>query len=102
VAVARVRAVSVARVVPVVVVGHCVGGDANQLGRALIYSTHASGNACGSRCSNASGTACVPRRGIHTLASDKPKKEVQLVVDICALPGEPQDSRIFGYFSRTL
>jgi hypothetical protein len=55
---------------------------------------HASENACISRCSNAFGNACISRRSIHILATDRPKKEVQLVVDVavCVPPGEPQQA----------
>ncbi len=70
------------------------GGDAKQLELAPIKLTHASENACVSGCSNASGNACLSRCSIHTLAADRPKKEVQLVVDVVvsAPPGEPQQA----------
>ncbi len=50
----------------------------------LIPLTHASGNACISRCS------------VHTLAADRPKKKVQLAVDVAvsAPPDEPQRAPI--------
>ncbi len=44
--------------------------------------THVSGNACVSGCSDVSGNACVSRCIMHTLTTDGPKKEVQLVVDV--------------------
>ncbi len=70
----------------------CVGGVAKQLEWALIKLTHASENACILGCSDESGNSCISRRSIHTLAADRPKKEVQLVVDVAvsAPPGEPQ------------
>jgi hypothetical protein len=39
-----------------------------------------------------SGNACISRCRIHTLTADRPKKEVQLVVDVAVrVPlGEPQ------------
>jgi hypothetical protein len=70
----------------------CVGGDAKQLERVPIKLTHASKNACVSRRSNVSGNACIFRHSIHTMAADRLKKEVQLVVDVAVRvpPGEPQ------------
>ncbi len=47
-----------------------VEGDAKQPERTMVPLTHASGNACVSRCS------------VHTLAADKLKKRVQLAVDV--------------------
>jgi hypothetical protein len=72
----------------------CVGGDAKRLERAPIQLTHASGNACISKCSNASGNACIFRHSIYTLAADRPKKKVWIVVDIAVRvpPGEPQQA----------
>ena len=51
---------------------------------APIKLTHASGNACISRCS------------IHTLADDRPKKRVYIAVDmvVCAPPDEPQQASL--------
>ncbi len=70
----------------------CVGGDVKQLEWMPIQFTHAPGNICVSGHSNASGNACVSRCSIHTLATDRPKKRVWLVVDMAvrALPDEPQ------------
>jgi hypothetical protein len=70
----------------------CVGGDAKCLEWAPIKLTHASENACISGCSGASGNACIYRHSIHTLAADRLKKGVQLVVDVAVHvpPGEPQ------------
>ncbi len=64
------------------------------MGRVPIKLTHASGNACVSGCSNASGNACVSRHSIHTLAADRLKKEVQLVVGVAVPvpPDEPQQA----------
>jgi hypothetical protein len=60
----------------------CVGGDAKQPEQMPIPLTHASGNTCISRCS------------IHPLAIDRPKKRVQLAVDVAvrAPPDEPQQA----------
>jgi hypothetical protein len=71
-----------------------VGGAAKQLGQALIKLMHASGNAWVSGRSDASGNACISRCSIHTLTTDVPKKEVQLVVDVAvrAPPGELQQA----------
>jgi hypothetical protein len=51
-----------------------------------------SGKACIFGCSNASGNACVSRHSIHTLAADRLKKKVKVVVDmvVCAPPDKPQ------------
>ncbi len=68
--------------------GDTVGEDVKQLGRALIKLTHVSGNACVSGCSNASGNAFISRHSMHTLTTDGPKKDVQLVVDV-AVPAPP-------------
>jgi hypothetical protein len=60
----------------------CVGDDAKQPEQMPILLTHASVNACISRCS------------VHTLAADRPKKRVWLAVDmaVCAPPDEPQQA----------
>ncbi len=60
----------------------CVGGDAKQPELTLIPLTHASGN------------ACISRRSVHTLATDRPKERVQLVMDMAvrAPPDEPQQA----------
>jgi hypothetical protein len=75
----------------------CVGGDAKQPERTPIPLTHASGNACVSRHSpstHASGNTCISRCSVHTLAADRPKKRVQLAVDMAVLmlPDEPQQA----------
>jgi hypothetical protein len=69
-----------------------VGGDATRPKRTLIQLTHASGNACVSRRSNVSGNACISRCSIPTLANDRSKKNVWLVLDVavCVPPDEPQ------------
>jgi hypothetical protein len=70
-----------------------VGGDAKQPKRILIQFTHASRNACIYGHSNASGNACISRRSIYTLATDRPKKKVRLVVDLeVHAPDEPQQA----------
>jgi hypothetical protein len=60
----------------------CVGGDAKQPERMPIPLTHASGN------------ACISRHSVHTLAADRPKKRVQLAVDVAVPtpPDEPQQA----------
>ncbi len=59
-----------------------VGGDVKRLGQASIKLAHAFGN------------ACISRHSMHTLPTDRPKKEVQLVVDMAvqALPVELQQA----------
>jgi hypothetical protein len=71
-----------------------VGGDGKRLGWVPIKLTHASGNACISGHSDATGYACISRCSMHTLTTNRPKTEVQSVVDVavCALPGELQQA----------
>ncbi len=74
----------------------CVGGDAKIFEQAPIKLTHASGNACISRCSNALENACVYQCSAHTLTTDGPKKKVRFAVDVGvrAPPGKPQRAPI--------
>ena len=60
----------------------CVGANAKLPEQTPNLLTHASGNVCVSRCS------------VHTLAADRPKKRVQLAVDmaVLVLPDEPQQA----------